>query len=181
MSAPTKVSAALETAEAAECFPLCRVPHLETTGSRSSTVPSCSCQRSAGQAEVQCRKARPELRILPCVPCFVSFSLSLLSGLSHQDYSSILLSFPNTIAKGCVLSFPLAFSVPTNQQLLCQSRRPSSGRDSESPPSRLSPLSPVHLTSAGTFGLLISALSFPLTNPVSLTVSAIVTSFSHVT
>lgn len=65
---------------------------------------------------------------------FVCFSLSLLSGLSHQDYSSILLSFPNTIAKGCVLSFPLAFSVPTNQQLLCQTRCPSSGRDSESPP-----------------------------------------------
>lgn len=46
------------------------------------------------------------------------FSLSLLSGLSHQDYSSILLSFLNTIAKGCV--FPLAFSVPNKQLLLCR-------------------------------------------------------------
>lgn len=62
---------------------------------------------------------------------FVCFSLSLLSGLSHQDYSSILLSFPNTIAKGCVLSFssphpphPPAFSVPPNQQLLYHSRCP---------------------------------------------------------
>lgn len=76
---------------------------------------------------------------------FFSFSfclfLSLLSGLSHQDYSSILLSFPNTIAKGCVLSFPLAFSV---QQLLCHSwcSPLSCGRDSESPPPgcHLSPL-----------------------------------------
>lgn len=46
------------------------------------------------------------------------FSLSLLSGLSHQDYSSILLSFLNTIAKGCV--FPLAFFVPNKQLLLCR-------------------------------------------------------------
>lgn len=61
-----------------------------------------------------------ELLTLQCVPFFCLFSLFLfLSGLSHQDSSSILLSFPNTIAKGCVLSFPLAFSVPTNQQLLC--------------------------------------------------------------
>lgn len=119
---------------------------------------------------------------------FVCFSLSLLSGLSHQDYSSILLFFPNTIAKGCVLSFPLAFSVPTNQELLYHSWCPPCGRDSESPPFLpvVTSVNPVQLTTAGTFGLLLSALffplflslsvSFPLTNPVSSTMSEIVTS-----
>lgn len=76
---------------------------------------------------LQHRTSNPKLVILLCVPFVflsVSLSLSLLSGLSHQDYSSILLSFPTHNSKGCALSFPLAFSVPTNEQLLYHSRCP---------------------------------------------------------
>lgn len=83
---------------------------------------------------------------------FVVF-LSLLSGLSHQDYSSIPLSFPNTIAKWMCVVVPLVFSVPTNQLLFWQTGATETQK-APSPPSSswLSPLSSIHLTAAGTFG-----------------------------
>lgn len=74
--------------------------------------------------------------------CFLSFSLS--SGLSHQDYSSIHLSLPNTIEKGCVLSFPLAFSIPTKPTAPLPFPVPptSEAQKAPSPPRWLSPLAP---------------------------------------
>lgn len=54
----------------------------------------------------------PELLISQCLPIL---SVSLLSGLSHQDYSSIPLSFLNTIAKWICLVLPLASHVPTKE------------------------------------------------------------------
>lgn len=111
----------------------------------------------------------PELLISQCLPFL---SVSLLSGLNHQDYSSIPLSFLNTIAKWICLVVAPAFYVPTKQQLICQTWCCSSrGWECLPPPSLswLSPLSSVHLKTAGTFGsphLWLFSLS--LTNTLTL-------------
>lgn len=144
----------------------------------------------------------PGALLLTMCAVFVCFSLSpLLSGVSRQDYSSILLSLPDTIAKrSCVLSFPLAFSVPrkANRSSTIPGAPPHPPKTNPPPPllrqgRRKCPLDchlcpTAHLTTAGTFGLLISAptpppslnslsLSFVLTN--SCVVAVIVA--SHLT
>ncbi|MEQ2191419.1 hypothetical protein XENOCAPTIV_028207, partial [Xenoophorus captivus] len=73
---------------------------------------------------------------------------------------------PNTVTKGCVLSYLLGSFVPTDQQLLYRSWCPPAA---ENPLSWLSSLFPAQLAAAGKFGLLVSALlflslSFPVTN-----------------
>jgi len=87
--------------------------------------------------------------------CFLSFSLS--SGLSHQDYSSIHLSLPNTIEKGCVLSFPLAFSIPTKPTAPLPFPVPptSEAQKAPSPPRWLSPLPPPPLFTRQLLGRLV--------------------------
>lgn len=82
--------------------------------------PTSDCQNSV----VKYRK--PEILILQYVP-FLSFVLSLsslLSGLSHRDYSSILLFFPpRHNNKGMCVVLPLLTSfVSTNRQQLLGSQ-----------------------------------------------------------
>lgn len=106
------------------------------------------CNAYKGMSDVR-KEDQPRAGRLTTCAIFVSFSFSLLSGLSHQDYSSIPLSLPQPVAKGYVLS--LLSGVP-----------PSPAEKAPLPLPQLSHQSAVRPRAAGTFGLLIFVLpGFP--------------------
>lgn len=83
------------------------------------------CQKSGS-----CRAGSPtqSFLILQCLsffcPCFCLSSLSFIRPKPSRLFLHASLLPPNTVTKGCVLSFPLGSFVPTNQQLLFRLRCP---------------------------------------------------------